>query len=188
MATEAPSSSKIPKYIKAVIFGKKTTRIQFDEKHKPAGMEDIISDGISKTSDQPRHDAFNRAMERMAVHGILRLGFAAIEDRHGKAIDEQWWADHLYEDDPRFENTKATGILITSKKTIDRFQILLETTTEDKQVVKWKSPPISTIRIEGFNYHLLEAAQQHLETILIEAGEFLKGKSSLGQLKMSLVA
>lgn len=185
---EAPSSSRIPKHIRKIIFGRKTTTVAYDESFKPAGMEDIIEEHNPKQSTQPRHDAFNRAMERFAVHGILRTEFAEVLDRHGKPLDADWWDSHLYEDDERFNTVKVTGVIITSKKTTDMFQILLEKTTVDKKVVKWKSPSISLLKVEGWNYPLLDEAKLHLETLLMEADEFRKGKSALGQLRMSLVA
>lgn len=190
MATvnEPPSSSKIPKHIRKVIFGRKLTTIQYDERFKPAGMEDVITEYPSIPSDQSRHASFDRAMERIAVHGVLRSENAEAIDKFGKPIDSAWFADHLYEDDFHFNTTKATGIEIVSKKTCDMFRISLEKTCEDGSVYKWKSPKISLLKIEGWNYPFQDQAKTDLETLLIEADEFRKGKSSLGQLKMALVA
>ena len=183
------TSSKIPRQIKAVIFkGEKHTIVNYKERYKPAGTEEIINEEFPKKSDQPRHGDLNRAMERMKVHLILRCEFAKPLDKFEKALTPEWWKDHLYEDDPRFSNVKITGVIVTSKETIDTFQILGEVETLDKQIVKIKSPSISTIKGEGNIYPLVDEAKLHLETLLLEADEYRKGKSSLGQLKMALVA
>ena len=184
----APSSSKIPKQIRSIMFdGEKITTITFKERYKPAGSEEIIEEIPSIPSTQTRHGAFNRAMERMSVHAMIRCDFADFNDRHGKLIDADWFDEHLYEDDPRFNSVGVRGIIVTSKDTVDSFQILVSKTTEDGEVIKFKCPAISLIKVEGWNYPLQALAQQHFETLLIEAMEYRKGKSAAGQLKLALL-
>lgn len=185
----APGSSKIPKQIRAIMFnGEKSTTVTLKERYKPAGSEDIIDETDPKESTQSRHPSFDRAMERMAVHAVVRSDFSDYNDWHGKLIDADWFDEHLYEDDPRFNSVKVRGIIITSKETVDSFQILITKTTEDGQDIKFKCPAISLIKVEGWNYPLQALAQQHFETLLIEALEYRKGKSAAGQLKLALVA
>jgi hypothetical protein len=192
MSNTAPSSTAIPKWIKSVHFldkkKSKKTKIGYNERYKPTNSEDIITSELQGTSDQIRHPAFDRAMEVFAVHAVIRTGFEEPKDRHGKAIDEDWFKEHLYEDDERFNTVKVTGIIITSKSGADKFQILYEKEAEDGAISKIKSPSISLIKVDGWNYSLQAFAQKHLETLLIEAAEFHKGKSANGQLTMKLVA
>lgn len=192
MSETAPSSSKIPKWIKAIhLLDKKKskrTKISYNEKYKPSNSEDLITKELPETSDQQRHPAFDRAMEVFAVHAAIRTGFADPVDRHGKVIDAEWFKDHLYEDDERFNTIKVTGLIVTSKSGADKFQILFEKEAEDGAITKIKSPSISLIKVDGWNYSLQPFAQIHLETALSEAGEYLKGKSANGQLTMKLVA
>lgn len=192
MSNTAPNSNAIPKWIKAIHFmdkkKSKKTKVSYNERYKPTNSEEIITEELPKTTNQTRHPAFDRAMEIFAVHAAIRPGFEEPKDRHGKPLDEEYFADHLYEDDERFNSIRVTGIIITSKDGADKFQIVCEKEAEDRSITKYKSPSISLIKVEGWNYPLQELAKKHLETLLIEAGEFLKGKSANGQLTMKLVA
>lgn len=183
------SSSKIPRWIKAIHFkGEKHTTISIKERYKPSGTEEVITEEAPKTSDQPRHGDLDRAMQIMKVHLITSLGFSDGKGKLGEPLDAEYFAKHLYENDSRFSNVTVTGVIITSKETSDQFQVIGTIESDDKQVAKLKSFSISTIKSEGTNYVLADFAKSHIETLLFQADEYRKGKSSLGQLKMALVA
>jgi len=188
-----PSSSKIPKTIKSIMFsGKKVKRtfITVKSVYQPQGENDVVEEDPTYRSTQSRHPAFETAMDRFKVHLMVRCGFAEPFDRLGKKkIDSQYFADHLFEDDPRFSDVEITGIIITTKKEMTGFQILGTHYTEDGQIVKLKSPVISTIKKaegEGYNYPLLSLSDEHLDNLMLEANEYLKGKSANNQLKIAM--
>lgn len=188
-----PSSSKIPKSIRSIIFsGKKTKRtfITIQENYQPQGENEVIEDNPTYRSTRSRHPDFTRAMDRFKVHIMVRCGFAEPFDRlDKKIIDSQYFADHLFEDDERFSNVEITGIIVTTKREMTGFQILGTHFTEDGQIVKLKSPVISTLKKadgEGYNYPLLSLCDEHVDTLMLEAQEFLKGKSANNQLKIAI--
>jgi hypothetical protein len=188
-----PSSSKIPKNIKSIIFsGKKTKRtfITVQENYLPNGENEVIEDNPTYRSTRSRHPDFTRAMDRFKVHIMVRAGFAQPFDRFDKkVIDAQYFADHLFESDDRFSNVEITGIIVTTRKETTGFQILGTYFTEDGEMIKLKSPVISTLKKaegEGYNYALLVLAEEHLDTLMLEAQEYLKGKSANNQLKIAI--
>lgn len=185
-------SSKIKKNITSITFDGKYTIIGFGQSFKPQGQNEIINEIVPFKSDMERHADFTRAMDKFKAHLILRsLPFVEFKDSLGKAIDKEWFDKHLYENDPRFMDVEVTSVIITTKKDVTGFQINGYTKTVDDQIVRLKSPVISTIRLaagEGYNYPLLELADEHLDTVLLEAKEFLNYKSANGQLKLAIVA
>lgn len=189
----APSSSKIPKGVKSIIFsGKKTKRtfITVLESYQPQGENDIEENNPTYRSTRSRHPDFVRAIDRFKVHLMVRCGFAEPFDRlDKKIIDAKYFEDHLFEDDQRFADVEITGIIVTTKKEMTGFQILGTHYTEDGQIVKLKSPVISTLKKaegEGYNYPLLVLAEEHLDTLVLEANEYLKGKNASTQMRMAV--
>lgn len=183
-----PGSSKIPKNISSITFDGKYTTITFGQNFQPIDQKDAVTEVVPFTSDMLRHDDFNRAMDKFKAHLILRsFSFVKFEDRLGKVIEKPWFDEHLYEDDPRFTDVEVKGIIITTKKDLTGFQIVGSTKSIDDQIVKLKSPVISTLKLDGgYNYPLLDLAQVHLETLLTEAREFLNYKSGNGQLRIAV--
>lgn len=185
-------SSKIKKNIKSIMFSGKNgkwTAIKYSSSFQPQGQNDVVAEEPTFKSDMIRHADFERAMERFKVHLIVRCGFAEPVDRLGKIIDKEYFDEFLYEDDPRFSDVTIQGIIITTKKDVTGFQIVGTAHTVDGQIVKLKSPVISTLKKadgEGHNYPLLELADEHLDTLLLEAGEFLRYKSGNAQLRMAV--
>lgn len=193
MADHVLGSNKIPKNIKNIMFtGKKTkwTQIQFHSSFQPRGENEVIDEIPTVKSNMSRHADFNRAMDRMKVHLMIRCGFAEPKDRLGKKlIDKSYFDEHIFEDDPRFNEVEVTGIIVTTKKDLTGFQILGTSTTIDGQTVKLKSPPISTLAKaegEGYNYPLRELFDEHMDTLILEAKEFLAYKNSSMQMKMAM--
>lgn len=184
-------SSKIKKNIKSIIFsGKKTkwTTIKFGQSFQPKGQNDVIDEEPTFKSNMSRHPDFNRAMEIFKPHLLIRCGFAEPVDRLGEPITMEYFTEHIYEDDPRFEGIEITGVIITTKKDQTGFQILGTHTTVDGQVVKLKSPSISTLSKaegEGYNYPLISYIDEQLDTLLIECQEYMKYKSNSTQMKIS---
>lgn len=189
----ATDSSKIPKNIKSIMFtGKKTkiTAIQFLQSYQPKDQNEIVNDTPTFRSDMSRHPDFNRAMDRLKVHLMVRCGFAEPKDRLGKnLITKEYFDEHIFEDDARFSDVEITGIIVTTKKDQTGFQIIGSATTSDGQVVKLKSPVISTLKKadgEGYNYPLRELFDEHIDTIILEAKEYMNLKSSNTQLRMAV--
>ena len=194
MATknDAPGSSKISKNIKSITFsGKKTlwTNIQFSSSFQPKDQNEIVDEIPTVKSNMSRHPDFNRAMDRFKVHLMIRCGFADPVDRLGKPITKDFFDEHIFEDDKRFGDVEITGLIVTTKKDVTGFQILGLSFTPDGQQVKLKSPAISTLKKgegEGYNYPLLELFDEHIDTLLLEAREFLNYKSANTQLRMAV--
>lgn len=187
-----PSSSKIPKNIKSIMFsGKKTlwTAIQFASSFQPRDQNEVVDELPTMRSNMQRHPDFNRAMDRLKVHLMVRCGFAEPVDRLGKPIDRTYFQDHLFEDDQRFNDVEITGLIITTKKDMTGFQILGIATTIDGQKVKLKSPPISTLAKaegEGYNYPLRELFDEDADSCVLEAKEYMAYKSANTQLRMAV--
>lgn len=180
-------SSKIKKTIKSITFSGKWTTIKFGQSFQPRDQNDVVEEQPTFKSNMSRHPDFERAMERMKVHLIVRCGFANADDRLGKPIEKAWFDEHLYEDDPRFSEVIVTGIIITTKKDLSGFQIVGTSYTSDGQIVKLKSPVISLLKTDGgYNYPLLSLVDEHKDVLELEAMEYLKYKSNSQQLKMSL--
>jgi hypothetical protein len=185
-------SSKIKKQIKSVTFsGKKVkwTTIKFGQTFTPVGQNDSIEEQPTFKSNMSRHPDFNRAMEIFKAHLLIRCGFAEPLDRIGQPITADYFLDHIYEDDHRFEGVEITGVIITTKKDNTGFQIIGTHTTQDGQVVKLKSPAISTLKKaegEGYNYPLIAFVDEQLDTLIIEAENYLKYKSDNPQLKLAV--
>lgn len=183
-------SSKIKKTIKSITFSGKWTTIKFGQSFQPRDQNDVVEEQPTFKSNMSRHPDFERAMQRLKVHYMLRLlDFLKPEDGDGKIMDQKYFEEHKYEDDARFENVEITGIIITTKKDMSGFQILGRIETNDGQVSKPKSPVISLLKTDGgYNYPLLTLADEHIETLKLEALEYLNYKSNSQQLKMSLHA
>jgi hypothetical protein len=181
-------SSKIKKNIKSITFSDKWTTIKFGQSFQPRDQNDVVQEEPTFKSNMSRHPDFERAMDRMKVHLITRsMPFVKPEDKLGKAIDQDYFNEHLYEDDPRFMDVVVTGIIITTKKDLSGFQILGKIETVDGQITKLKSPVISLLKTDGgYNYPLMSFADEHKDTLELEALEFLKYKSNSQQLKLSL--
>lgn len=188
----ATDSTKIAKNIKSIMFqGKKTkwTSIQFTQSFQPRKQNEVVDETPTFKSNMQRHPDFNRAMDRFKVHLMVRCGFAEAIDRLGKPLDQNYFAEHLFEDDPRFSDVEITGIIVTTKKDFTGFQILGISTTIDGQQVKLKSPAISTLKKadgEGYNYPILELFDEHIDTLMLETKEFLNYKSSATQMRMAV--
>lgn len=187
-----PGSSKIPKSIKSLtLSGKKTkwTSIQFSSSFQPQGQNDVVEETPTFKSNMSRHADFDRAIDRLKVHLMIRSGFAEPVDKFNKPITKEYFDGHLFEDDPRFSDCEVTGIIVTTKKDLTGFQIIGISTTADDQNVKFKSPPISTLKKsegEGYNYPLLDLFDEHMDTLLLECKEYMAYKSSNQQLRMAV--
>jgi hypothetical protein len=180
-------SSKIKKEIRSIIFISETlTLIQFKSNFTPAQHNQAVKEEIPLKSNMARHDDFNRAMEKFKVHLMVRSEFIDPVDRIGKPIEQSYFNDHIFEDDERLKGVKVKGVIFTTKEDTTSFQIIGSKVTTDGQIVPLKSPPISTIKLpEGvgvYNYPLLVLADEHKETIILEAQEFLKYKSNANTL------
>lgn len=177
-------SSKIKKLVKSITFsGKKTkwTSIKYGASYQPRDQNDIVDEEPIFKSNMVRHADFERAMDRFKVHLMVRCGFAEPLDKFGKLIDREYFNEHLFESDARFQDVQVTGILVTTKKDLTGFQIVGSDTTVDGQIVKLKSPVISTIvkpEGEGYNYPLQSLADEDLDSLVLEALEFMKGKGA----------
>lgn len=178
--------------IKSVIFsGKKTkwTAIQFASSFQPKDQNEVVDEIPTVKSNMERHPDFNRAMDRFKVHLLIRCGFAEPVDRIGKQITKEYFDEHIFEDDPSFADVEVTGVIVTTKKDLTGFQILGISKTTDGQSVKLKSPAISTLKKsegEGFNYPLIELFDEHMDTLILEAKEFLAYKSANSQLRIAI--
>jgi hypothetical protein len=181
-------SSKIRKTISSITFSGKWTTIKFGQSFQPKDQNEVIQETPTFKSNMSRHPDFERAMDRFKVHLITRsMPFVKPDDKNGKLIDKKYFDEHLFEDDPRFMDVVVTGIIITTKKDMSGFQILGTTSTVDDQIVKLKSPVISLLRSDGgYNYPLLMLADEHLETLKLEALEYLNYKSNSQQLKLAV--
>lgn len=188
----APGSSKIARNIKSIMLtGKKTkwTAIQFASSFQPKDQNEVVDEIPTIRSNMNRHADFDRAMDRFKVHLMVRCGFAEAVDKLNKPIDKAYFDEHLFEDDPRFSDVEITGFIVTTKKDQTGFRILGIATTIDGQKVKLKSPPISTLAKaegEGYNYPLRELFDEHADTALLEAKEFMNYKSANTQMRMAV--
>lgn len=188
----ATDSSKISKNIKSIMFsGKKTkwTSIQFSSSFQPKDQNEVVDETPTFKSNMSRHPDFCRAMDRMKVHLILRYGFAEPVDRLGKPITKEYFDEHLFEDDPRFSDVEVTGLIVTTKKDQTGFQIIGKQLTVDGFLAPLKCSPISTLKKqqgEGYNYPLIELFDEHIDTLILEAKEYMKYKSSNQQLRMAV--
>jgi len=173
-------STKIKKDIRSIIFKSETkTVITHKVNFTPNNHNKAVKEELPLKSNMERHDDFNRAMEKFKVHLLVRSEFAEPTDRLDKVIDSGYFTDHIYEVDDRFKGIDVIGIIFTNKEDTTSFQILGKKTTEDGEVINLKSPVISTLTLpEGYNYPLRVIADEHKETLLLEAQEFLKYKSN----------
>ncbi len=190
-ADTPPSSSKIPKSIKSIMFtGKKVkwTSIKFGQTFQPRDQNEVVEEQPTFKSNMSRHPDFNRALEVFKPHLLIRCGFADPVDRLEQPITAEWFLEHLYEDDNRFEGVEITGIIFTTKKDQTGFQIVGTHTTVDGQIVKLKSPAISTLKKadgEGYNYPLIAYVDEQIDNLTLEANEYMKYKSNSSQLRIS---
>lgn len=177
----------IKKNIKGIFFLGDKTKVLFKERFKPRDHNEIINEETPRKSDFTRHRNFNDAMAVMAVHLLVNLGFTEPTDRLGKLItleNNAFFIDNIYLDDERYKNIEITSVLITTKDDASNFKINGIVTTPSGAKQKISCPPISTIKSTdgGFNYPLIDFAQLHLETLLIEAKEWLAYKSDQYQI------
>ena len=176
-------SSKIKKDIRSIIFAsEKKTIITYKSNFTPNQHNQAVSEIKTHKSDMARHDHFNEAMKVFAVHLMIRSQFMEHIDRLGMSIEAPYFTDHIYLDDPRLEGIKVKGIIFTTKDDTTSFQIVGYKITKDGEIIQLKSPVISTIKLqEGenvYNYPLITFADEHKETLLLEAAEFLNYKSN----------
>lgn len=176
-------SSKIKKDIRSIIFVSKTlTIITFKSNFTPDKHNQAVKEEIPLKSNMVRHDDFNRAMEKMKVHLMVRSQFAEPIDRLNLPIEQAYFTEHIYEDDERFKGIDVKGVIFTTTEDTTSFQIIGSKTTTDGQIIQLKSPVISTIKLpegEGvYNYPLNVLADEHKETLILEAKEFLNYKSN----------
>jgi hypothetical protein len=181
-------TTKIKKNISMITFDGKYTTIKFQRSFTPDGQQDTVTEEVPFTSDMPRHGDFDKAMDKMRPHLLLRsFAFVEFKDRLSKDIDKKWFDEFLYEDDPRFEDVEIKSVIITTKKDVTGFQIVGTAFSIDDQPVNVKTPPISTLKLtEGYNYPLLDIFKAQIETLLDEAIAFINYKSSNGQLKLAM--
>lgn len=182
-------SSKIKKTVKSITFSGKWTTIKFGQSFQPRGQNDVVDEQPTFKSNMSRHPDFDKAMQRLKVHLIIRsLPFVKPDDKFNKLIDKAYFDEHLYEDDPKFMDVEVTGIILTTKKDTSGYQILGKVEGVDGSITKLKSPPISLIKIDGgYNYPLMDLAEEHFGALEIEAKEYLNYKSNSPQLKLGLV-
>lgn len=181
-------SSRIKKTISAIYFKGESTIIHFSQSFQPQGQNDVIKEQPIFKSDLGRHADFERARDKFKTHFILSsLPFIKPDDITGKLIDKEWFDEHLYETHPNFMDVNVLGIIITTKNDQSGFQIIGEVINGDNNPSRWKCPVINLLEIDGgFNYPLITLADEHLDTILLEADEWLKYKSDNPQLKLAV--
>lgn len=173
-------SSKIKKEIRSIIFVSETkTIIKYQASFQPLNHNKVVDEELPLKSNMERHDDFNRAMARFKVHLMVRAELVEPKDRLGKVITKEYFDDHIFEEDDRFAGIDVESIIFTTKTDTTSFQIVGTKTTEDGEVIHLKSPVISTLTLaDGYNYPLRLLADEHKETLLLEAQEFLKYKSN----------
>lgn len=179
----ATDSSKIKKEIRSIIFvSENKTIITFKTNFTPASHNQAVKEEIPLKTNMVRHDDFTRAMDKFKVHLMVRSQFMEPVDRLGMQIEQAYFNDHIFEDDDRLKGIKVTGVIFTTKEDTTSFQIIGQKLTTDGQVIQLKSPVISTLSLpEGenvYNYPLRVFADEHKETLLLEAREFLLYKSN----------
>lgn len=179
----ATDSSKIKKDIRSIIFVSETiTIITHKSNFTPNNHNQAVKEEIPLRSNMARHDDFNRAMAKMKVHLMIRCQFMEALDRLGMVIEAPYFNEHIFEDDERLKGITVKGVIFTTKEDTTSFQVIGQKLTTDGQIIPLKSPVISTIGLpEGekvYNYPLRVFADEHKETLLLEAQEFLKYKSN----------
>lgn len=181
-------SSKIKKTISAIYFKGERTIIHFSQTFQPAGQNEVVKEQPIFKSDLGRHADFERARDKFKTHFILNsFPFVKPDDITGKLINKEWFDAHLYETHPAFMDVNVIGVIITTKDDQTGFQIIGELTNADDKISRWKCPVINLLELnEGFNYPLITLADEHLDTILLEAEEWLKYKSSNPQLRLAM--
>lgn len=168
---------------------KSFTTIHVSAKYTPEKENDIATISFPLKNTMARKGSFDRAMDKMKVHLLVRLGFAEPVDRLGKPIEAEYFNEHIFEDDPRFEGIDITGIVITTKNDSTGFKIMGTQTTEDGAIAKLTSPVISTIiGSEGWNYPLAKFAVTHLSDAIEEAKDYIEKSQvmSRAQLKIAI--
>lgn len=173
-------SSKIKKDIRSIIFvSDKITIISFRSNFTPNNHNHAVKEEIPLKSNMERHNDFNRAMDRFKVHLMVRSELVDAIDRTGLPIDETFFSEHIFEEDERFKGVDVKGVIFTTKEDTTSFQVIGSKTTEDGEVISLKSPVISTLTLtDGYNYPLRVLADEHKETLILEAKEFLNYKSN----------
>lgn len=163
-------SSKIKKEIRGIIFvSENKTVITFGQKFTPHQHNHAVKEIKAHKSDMERHYDFNDAMQKMAVHALIRGQWIEPLDRLGCSIEAPYFTDHIYLDDDRLKGIKVTGVIFTTKDDTTGFQILYNKVTTDGAIQKVKSPPISTIKLADgenvYNYPLIVFAEEHVDTL-----------------------
>jgi hypothetical protein len=179
----ATDSSKIKKDIKSIIFiSEKMTEINFSSNFTPHNHNQAVKENPRLRSNMARHDDLKDAMDKFKVHLMVRSELMDPTDRLGMTIEKSYFDDHIYRDDPRLDGVHVTGVIITTKEDTTGFQIIGHKLTKDGKKVDLKSPAISTIALADgenvYNYPLRVFADEHKETLLLEAREFLLYKSN----------
>lgn len=182
------NSSKIKKTISAIYFKGERTVIHFSQTFQPNGQNDVVKEQPIFKSDLGRHADFERAMDKFKAHFIISsLPFVKPDDIAGKLIDKDWFDNHLYETHPAFMDVNVLGIVITTKKDQSGFYIIGEVTNADDKPSRWKSPVINLLAVDGgYNYPLRMLCDEQLDTLLLEADEWMKYKSNNPQLKIAI--
>lgn len=174
---------KIKKDIRSIIFvSEKMTIITYKANFTPESHNQAVKEEYPLKSNMARHDDFNNAMDKFKVHLMIRSQFMDPLDRLGMSIQAPYFTDHIFEDDDRLKGISVKGIIFTTKEDTTSFQIIGQKITTDGEIIPLKSPVISTIKLpEGenvYNYPLITLADEHKETLLLEAREFLNYKSN----------
>ena len=126
------NSSKIKKDIRSIIFvSEKKTVITFRENFTPDKHNQAVKENKVHTSDMARHDDFNDAMKKFAVHLMIRSQFMEPPDRMGMYIQAPYFTDHIYLDDERLKGIHVKGIIFTTKDDTTSFQIVGHKLTTD---------------------------------------------------------
>jgi hypothetical protein len=186
--TSIPGSSKQKKSISAIYFKGDRTIVHFTQTFQPQGQNDVVKEQPIFKSDLGRHADFERARDKFKTHFILSaLPFVKPDDITGKLIDKEWFDQHLYETHPSFMDVEVLGIVVTTKTDQTSFYVIGEITNQFDQKTKFKGNVINLVHQEGGeNYALRTLADEHLDTILLEAAEWLNYKSNNPQLRIAV--
>lgn len=187
-STSIPGSSKQKKSISAIYFKGNRTIVHFSQTFQPQGQNDVVKEQPIFKSDLGRHADFERARDKFKTHFILSsLPFVKPDDVTGKLIDKDWFDNHLYETHPAFMDVEVLGVVITTKLDQTSFYVIGEVTNQFEQKSKWKGNVINIKSSEGVNeYALRILADVHLDTLLLEAQEWLNYKSDNPQLRIAV--
>jgi len=159
--------------IKSISFKKEKTIIGFVESYQPRDSNQVANEKTPGVHiDLPRHADFERAMDKLKPHLVIATGFAEPKDENGNILQKSHFDDYFADTDEApfaFKGLDVTGIIIQGKNLSDGVQLLGTKTTDNGDVIPFKTGPIALKKSDEYNYPLMAILDVQIDILLSEA-------------------